>query len=110
MVIHDDLDLPFGKIRIRRGGSSGGHKGIASTISHLETGEFLRLKIGIGRPQEGDDVTDHVLKPFSPDEVACLAEVVSLAADAAVEVFVKGIEAAMAEYNGKEVIQESGGS
>ena len=109
LVIHDDLDLPFGKIRIKRGGSSGGHRGIASTISHLGTTEFLRLKIGIGRPLEDDDVVDYVLQPFSHDEVSRLAEVVGMAADAAVDVFVKGLEASMAEYNGKEAIEESGG-
>lgn len=109
LVIHDDLDLPFGKIRVRQNGSSGGHKGIASTISHLGTTEFMRLKIGIGRPLEGHDVIDHVLEPFSRDEVVRLSEVVGMAADAAVHVFIKGIEAAMAEYNGKEAIEESGG-
>jgi len=109
LIIHDDMDLPFGKIRLKRGGSSGGHRGIESIISHLGTGEFMRLKVGIGRPPEGDDVIDHVLQPFSPQELTYLADIIGLAADAAIQVFAKGIEAAMSEYNGREVIEDSGG-
>jgi len=109
LVVHDDMDLPFGKIRLKRGGSSGGHRGIESIISHLGTGEFSRLKVGIGRPQEGSDVIEHVLQPFSPRELTYLSDIVGLAADAAIHVFARGIEAAMSEYNGREVIEESGG-
>jgi len=76
LVIHDDLDLPLGKIRIRSGGSSGGHKGIDSIINELGSQDFLRLRVGIGRPikNEGsaefseDEIIAYVLSDFTPDE------------------------------------------
>lgn len=68
LVIHDDLDLPFGKIRLKNGGSAGGHKGIKSAIDRLGTEEFYRLKIGIGRPSVSSDVIDYVLETFNCSE------------------------------------------
>ncbi len=108
LVIHDDMDLPFGKIRIRRRGSSGGHKGIESVASHLGTAEFARLKVGVGRPPEGVDPVDYVLEPFGKGDVPVLDEVILLAAQAAVDVFTKGIDRAMDEYNGRDGPEENG--
>ena len=75
IVIHDDLDLPLGRIRIRLGGSSGGHKGINSIVQHIGNQEFIRVRVGIGRPngQETgkngeDEVITHVLGDFTPEE------------------------------------------
>ena len=65
LVIHDDLDLPLGKVRLRPGGGSGGHKGVQSVIEHLGSRNFARLRIGIGRPPEGTNPVDYVLDPFS---------------------------------------------
>ena len=74
IVVHDDLDLPIGRIRIRKDGSSGGHKGIQSIISDIGTADFTRIRIGIGRPVDSEDrqdheqVIDYVLSGFSPFE------------------------------------------
>lgn len=67
IVIHDDLDMPLGKIRFREKGSAGGHNGIASIIQNINTDVFKRVKIGIGRP-EGREIVNHVLTPFSSEE------------------------------------------
>jgi len=108
LVIHDDMDLPFGKIRLRRKGSSGGHKGIESIADFLETTEFPRLKVGIGRPPEGVDPVEFVLKPFEQADEPTLAAVVSLAASAAIDALTKGIDWAMGEYNGQPGLLEDG--
>jgi PTH1 family peptidyl-tRNA hydrolase len=108
LVIHDDLDLPFGKARIRRRGSSGGHKGIESIAAHLGTPEFARLRVGIGRPPEGVDPVDYVLEPFGKADAPALEEVIRLAAQAAVDVLTRGIEWAMREYNGRDGLDENG--
>lgn len=99
LVVHDDLDLPFGRIRLRPGGSSGGHKGVQSTIDVLRTKEFARLRLGIGRPDERDEVTDFVLSRFEGDEPRDVIEMLERASKA-VEVFVdQGISAAMNQFN-----------
>ncbi|MGI6642953.1 MAG: aminoacyl-tRNA hydrolase [Bacillota bacterium] len=108
IVVHDDMDLPFGTIRLRRRGSSGGHKGVESIMASIETGDFIRLKVGIGRPAPGTDPVEHVLEPFTPWEAGLLAEVINGAAGAALDVFRHGLEWAMGEYNGKEPLDEGG--
>ncbi|HHX29012.1 MAG: aminoacyl-tRNA hydrolase [Bacillota bacterium] len=109
LVIHDDMDLPLGKVRLRRKGSSGGHRGIESIIGETGLCEFPRLKVGIGRPPEGVEPSDHVLAGFSTGDQEVLREVVRLAAAAALDVVSKGIEWAMSFYNGLDVTGESGG-
>lgn len=108
LVIYDDMDLPFGKIRLRRKGSSAGHKGIESIAAFLETTEFPRLKVGIGRPPEGVDPVEFVLKPYEKADQAALAAVISLAASAALDALTKGIDWAMGEYNGQPGLLEDG--
>jgi len=99
LVLHDDLDLEVGRLRLRARGSSGGHNGIKSIIAELGTEAFPRLKIGIGRPAPGWQVVDWVLAPFGPDDAATVAGVLPRAV-AAVECFLTdGIEAAMNRYN-----------
>ena len=68
IVIYDDMDIPFGTFKIKKGGSSGGHNGIKSLISHLQNDEFTRIRIGIGRPSGGKKVNDYVLSNFSKKE------------------------------------------
>jgi PTH1 family peptidyl-tRNA hydrolase len=68
LVIHDDIDLPFGRLRLQVGGGSGGHNGIRSVERALGTKEFSRLKVGIGRPPGSQDPADYVLRPFSKSE------------------------------------------
>ncbi len=100
LVVHDDLDLPAGRIRLRPGGGSGGHKGVQSVIDQLGSRDFARLRIGGGRPPQGMDAVDYVLKPFSWDERPFFEKAWSLAADAARCWAADGIEAAMNRYNG----------
>lgn len=76
IVIHDDLDLDTFELRIKKDSSSDGHKSIESIISHLNNSDFLRVKIGIGRPSQKDNVVDYVLTPFSNGEVKVLADVI----------------------------------
>ena len=68
IVIYDDMDIPFGTFKIKKGGSSGGHNGIKSLISHLQSDDFTRIRIGIGRPSGGKKVNDYVLSNFSKKE------------------------------------------
>jgi PTH1 family peptidyl-tRNA hydrolase len=100
LVAHDDLDIPFGTIRMRPGGGPGGQKGIASTIAQLGTKDFARLRLGIGRPPGRMDPAAYVLQDFSRDETKILSEVLDRAADAALEFVVSGLDKAMNKYNG----------
>lgn len=87
LVIHDDIDLPFGKLRVRFGGSAGGQNGIKSTIESLGSTEFWRLKIGVGRPRQGARPAAHVLSRFARKERDAIAVTIKRAADLA-ELFV----------------------
>ena len=98
LVIHDDLDLPLARIRLRPGGSAGGHHGIESIIEHLDTQDFARLRIGIGRPQCGEP-TDYVLDDFSREQEPLIARLLDLVDDIALCFLQHGIHAAMNEYN-----------
>jgi len=100
LIAHDDLDLPFGTIRIRPKGGPGGQKGMASTIEQLGTDGFPRLRIGIGRPPGRMDPAAYVLQNFSKEEMKLLSEIVDRAADAALEFVINGINMAMNKYNG----------
>ncbi len=101
LVIHDDLDLPFGRIKIKKGGGAAGHRGIISIIEALSNTEFGRIRMGIGRPR--GDTREYVLGRFSEDELDKLPDFLSKAADAALVVVREGIEVAMNIYNRKEV-------
>lgn len=99
LVIHDDMDLPLGKIRLRNQGSPGGHNGIRSIIGELGTEKFWRLKIGVGRPPEHWDPAHYVLSPFSGDEVPVLKEVLERS-EKALRLWAEGeSEKAMNLYN-----------
>jgi peptidyl-tRNA hydrolase, PTH1 family len=82
LVIYDDLDLPVGKIRLRQKGSAGGHNGIKSTIAHLGSQNFNRLRIGIDRPVNGMSVPDYVLGRFSKEDQGELDKVISASVEA----------------------------
>jgi PTH1 family peptidyl-tRNA hydrolase len=99
LVIHDDLDLSVGSIRLRPGGGPGGHKGVKSIIDCLQCRSFARLRIGIGRPPAGEDTVEYVLEPFSLEERSKLEDIWELAADAARCWVKSGIETAMNHYN-----------
>jgi peptidyl-tRNA hydrolase, PTH1 family len=100
LIAHDDLDLPFGTIRIRPKGGPGGQKGMASTIEQLGTNGFARLRIGIGRPPGRMDPAAYVLQDFSRDEFKALSEIIDRAAEATLEFVMNGVNAAMNKYNG----------
>lgn len=99
LVIYDDMDLELGRIRIRPGGGSGGHRGLISIIGSLGTGEFHRLRIGIGRPPEGEEVIDHVLSRFDRGEEIIIKAAIDKASDAVQEWIREGIVKAMNSYN-----------
>lgn len=100
LVVHDDVDLPLGRIRLRFGGSAAGHKGIISIIDALGGQEFARLRIGIGRPAGSGDVRDYVLAPFEASEAEALRDTIERAASAIECYLTAGIEAAMNRFNG----------
>lgn len=110
LIVHDDLDLPLGRVRITAGGGTGGHKGVASVIQHLGTRRFSRLKLGIGRPAEGRPVEDYVLSPFSRDEQDKVHQVTQLGVRACESFVVNGLDSAMNEVNGQNLIQQKEGT
>lgn len=79
LVLHDELDLPLGRMKLKRGGGSNGHKGIDSTAEHLGSVEFLRLRLGIGRPEHSSQVVHWVLQSFGPEDVVGVGEVCAAA-------------------------------
>lgn len=100
IVIYDDIDLPLGRIRIREKGSSGGHRGIASIIKELGTNEFIRVRIGIGRPESPKvDIVEHVLSPFLPEEEADFDSVLRVVRDAVETIILHGVSKAMSIFN-----------
>jgi PTH1 family peptidyl-tRNA hydrolase len=101
IVAHDDLDLPFGTIRIRPGGGPGGQKGVASTIERLGSKDFPRLRIGIGRPPGRMDPANYVLQNFARADVLLLSEILDRAADAVMTFVLEGLNPAMNKFNGE---------
>jgi len=101
LVIHDDLDLPFGKIRIRKDGSSGGHKGINSITEYLGSSDFYRLRLGIGRPADSSEagVIAYVLQDFTTEEKSVIAKAVAIASNAILCFIASGPDAVMNQYN-----------
>lgn len=100
LVAVDDADLPFGEIRLRPGGSSGGHHGLESIEQHVGTREFARLRIGIGRKAGAREITDYVLDRFSSAEAELAEKVLTRAADQAEVWLTAGIQKAMSQFNG----------
>lgn len=100
VVVHDDLDLPEETVRVKRGGGHGGHNGLRSLVDVLGSGEFVRVKLGIGRPPGRQDAADYVLEPMRREVAERLAGVVPHAAQAVLHVLEHGVDSAMQEYNG----------
>ena len=99
IVIHDDLDLPLGRIRVRKSGGGGGHNGVASIIAALGTGGFVRVRLGVGRPLDGQDPADYVLSNFSRDELETVRKTVETAVDAVISIVTEGPDKAMNRFN-----------
>ncbi len=98
VIIHDDIDMETGRLKIRKRGSSGGHRGIGSVIESIGTTEFIRVKIGVGR-EEGVAAEDYVLGKFRKDEVPLIKDAVGRAADAVAVIIKDGAGKAMNRFN-----------
>ena len=99
VVVYDDLDLPFGRLRIRCGGSAGGHRGLASILQHVADRDFVRLRLGIGRPPAGMDAVDYVLSRFPDEQQDSLDGVLTRAAEALEAIVLEGPVRAMESFN-----------
>jgi PTH1 family peptidyl-tRNA hydrolase len=109
LVIHDDIDLVFGQIKIKQKGGDGGHKGVKSLIEAMGSGKFARLRIGIGRPKAGQATEEYVLARFDAQEGKRLQELVSSAQDAVETILVKGALEAMNRFHGKTISESNVG-
>lgn len=110
ILIHDDLDLDLGRLRIKQAGGHGGHNGIKSVIEALGTPEFVRIKIGIGRPAPRQDSADYVLQPFTREEVEVLNPCLGRAVDALECLIHRGTAVAMNQFNMREKPGEDAGA
>ena len=104
LVIHDDIDLAFGRLKIKEKGGHGGHNGVRSLMDAFGGGDFVRLRIGVGRSEAGGSVTDHVLGKFSAEQTKILDHVISSARDAVVTVLCEGTQAGMNVFNRKDLL------
>ena len=104
LVIHDDLDLPFGRLKIKEKGGHGGHNGLKSLMSAFGGGDFVRLRIGIGRPVDERSVTDHVLSSHTTEEVEILNRILDRAQSAVAVVLTKGVAAGMNRFNDRQLL------
>ncbi|MBI2412453.1 MAG: aminoacyl-tRNA hydrolase [Deltaproteobacteria bacterium] len=98
MAAYDDCDLPLGRIRLRKNGGSGGHRGVESMVRCLGTNDFKRMRLGVGR-REGVDTAEYVLSPFEPEEKAAVEEMLSKALAALEAVVAEGMDLAMNRFN-----------
>lgn len=99
LIVHDDMDLAFGRIKIKEKGGSGGHRGIQSLLDAFGGGDFARLRMGIGRPEAGMNAVDHVLSSFKLEESKALERIITRARDAAVSVLCNGAKESMNRFN-----------
>jgi PTH1 family peptidyl-tRNA hydrolase len=109
LVIHDDIDLVFGKIKIKQKGGDGGHNGVKSLIEAWGSGAFSRLRIGIGHPQTQQAVRAYVLGRFDAQQEALLEDVISTAQDAVETILFKGVREAMNQFHGKTISESNVG-
>jgi len=107
IVVHDEIDLPLGRIKIKEKGGHGGHKGIKSLIDSLGQDQFIRIRVGVGRSETGRNVTDHVLGSFHQTESKMVGDVIERAEDAVVSVLCKGAKESMNEFNRKQELNSN---
>jgi len=105
IVVHDDIDLPFGVVRVKVGGGHGGHNGLRHIIQLIGT-DFIRVRIGVERPPAGGDAAAFVLRPFSASEKKDLTKVLDHATRALEAVLRSGAQQAMCEFNGQDVLND----
>ena len=99
IVIHDEIDLPLGRIKLKKDGGSAGHNGIKSIIENIGSDNFARVRVGVGKPYDKNNVIKHVLSGFSKEERQQLPEVIESARDSVFAIIINGIEKAMNEFN-----------
>lgn len=107
LVVHDDIDLALGRLKIKRKGGDGGHKGIRSMMDAFGGGDFTRLRIGIGRAAGETSVTDHVLGTFHAEETRLLEQIMKRSLDAIVTILCEGTTQAMNRFNDRRITQNS---
>jgi PTH1 family peptidyl-tRNA hydrolase len=110
LVVHDDIDVEIGRMKIVRAGGAGGHRGVESIISHLGTNRFSRVKIGIGRPPADESVEDFVLSPLDTGQRQIMRQVVGLVVQAIGVFILDGLEAAMNRYNSVIITEKEVGN
>ena len=103
LVIHDDIDLAYGRLKIKEKGGHGGHNGLRSLMDAFGGGDFVRLRIGVGRSGAGADVTGHVLGRFSQEQSQILDRIITNARDAVVTILSQGTKVGMNLFNGKDL-------
>jgi PTH1 family peptidyl-tRNA hydrolase len=103
VVIHDDIDLAYGRLKIKEKGGHGGHNGVRSLVDAFGGGDFVRLRIGVGRSEAGTDVTGHVLGQFTAEQAQLLTRIVACARDAVLTVLSQGTKFGMNLFNGKDL-------
>lgn len=101
VVVYDELDLPVGQVRIRKGGGTGGHNGVDSVIRETGHAGFVRVRVGIGKPARRGAGADHVLEPFLPEELETMEQAVQTAADGTREIICRDVSVAMNRFNRK---------
>lgn len=101
VIVHDELDLPPGVVRVKAGGGLAGHNGLRSITSHVHSQDYLRVRIGVGKPPSKEQGANHVLSRLSSSERLLLDESVQRAADAVETIVTDGVEAAMRQFNGQ---------
>ncbi|PKN36916.1 MAG: aminoacyl-tRNA hydrolase [Deltaproteobacteria bacterium HGW-Deltaproteobacteria-2] len=101
IVIHDDLDLPFGTVRLKTGGGNAGHKGLISIATCLGSVDFMRVRLGIGKPADKSRIESYVLEKFETEDSELLESIIQLAAEAAADIVTSGMQQAMAKYHVK---------
>ena len=109
VVIHDDLDIPFGKVKFKEGGGHAGHNGLRSLVAELGSGDFTRVRVGIGRPSRGD-VVDYVLNRFTDDEQNQLTTILDGVIDGIYVYCNEGIKKAMSLYNSRDLLTDPAGN
>ena len=110
LIVYDDVNLDFGRLRMRPDGNPSGHRGMESVVQNLRTTAVPRLRLGIGAAPDDCELTDFVLSPFRDDEEEGAERMIQHAADAADAWLVEGVESAMNKYNGPEIGGKTGGS
>lgn len=106
ILVFDEIDLPAGRIRIRKEGGHGGHNGVRSVIQAVGSGNFPRIRVGVGRPEQQRDPTGHLLSKVHTDERERFSQTVDLAVDALDVILAKGVDEAMNRYNGLPALGE----